>query len=236
MASGFDALAAAIPQLAGCALVLDHPHYLVVDKPSGLLSQPGLGSHQRDSLITRLQDCCPELRLVHRLDRDTSGLILVARNQISLRSLSALFAARRVHKLYLADVVSPLLGRRGIIHLPLARLQRHPPVYGPHPDGKPCCTLWRKCTQSTDCTRLWLRPLTGRSHQLRAHLAAVGAPIHADRIYAPSDVQGPMHLHAHALSFRDPFDQRRVRVRSVLPSWAQADWAQAEKLRFAGMG
>ena len=236
MASGFDALAAAVPQLAGCALVLEHPQYLVVDKPAGLLSQPGLGSHQRDSLITRLQDDCPELRLVHRLDRETSGLVLVARNQGSLRSLSALFAARRVHKLYLADVVRPLLGRRGSIHLPLARLQRQPPVYGPHPEGKPCCTLWRKWTQSTDCTRLWLRPLTGRSHQLRAHLAAVGAPIRADRIYTASDLQGPMHLHAYALSFQDPYDQRRVRVRSALPNWAQAEWAQAEKLRFAGMG
>ncbi len=236
MASGFEALAAAVPQLAGFALLLDHPQYLVVDKPAGLLSQPGLGSHQRDSLITRLQHDCPELRLVHRLDRETSGLVLVAKNQGSLRSLSALFAARRVHKLYLADVVRPLLGRRGSIHLPLARLQRQPPVYGPHPQGKPCCTLWRKWTQSTDCTRLWLRPLTGRSHQLRAHLAAVGAPIRADRIYTDSDLQGPMHLHAYALSFQDPDDQRRVRVRSALPNWTQAEWAQAEKLRFAGMG
>ncbi|NOL47348.1 MAG: RluA family pseudouridine synthase [Synechococcus sp. MIT S9220] len=229
-------MAAAVPQLAGFALLLEHPQYLVVDKPAGLLSQPGLGSHQRDSLITRLQHDCPELRLVHRLDRETSGLVLVAKNQGSLRSLSALFAARRVHKLYLADVVRPLLGRRGSIHLPLARLQRQPPVYGPHPQGKPCCTLWRKWTQSTDCTRLWLRPLTGRSHQLRAHLAAVGAPIRADRIYTDSDLQGPMHLHAYALSFQDPDDQRRVRVRSALPNWAQAEWAQAEKLRFAGMG
>ncbi len=236
MASGFEALAAAVPQLAGFALLLDHPQYLVVDKPAGLLSQPGLGSHQRDSLITRLQHDCPELRLVHRLDRETSGLVLVAKNQGSLRSLSALFAARRVHKLYLADVVRPLLGRRGSIHLPLARLQRQPPLYGPHPQGKPCCTLWRKWTPSTDCTRLWLRPLTGRSHQLRAHLAAVGAPIRADRIYTDSDLQGPMHLHAYALSFQDPDDQRRVRVRSALPNWAQAEWAQAEKLRFAGMG
>ena len=219
MASGFDALAAAAPQLAGCSLVLEHPQYLVVDKPSGLLSQPGLGSHQSDSLITRLQDCCPQLRLVHRLDRDTSGLILVAKNQSSLRSLSALFAARRVHKLYLADVVRPLSGRGGSIHLPLARLQRQPPEYGPHPNGKPCCTLWRKWTPSTECRRLWLRPLTGRSHQLRAHLAAMGAPIFADRIYAASDAPGPMHLHAYALSFQDPFDHRRVRVRSALPSW-----------------
>ena len=203
--------------------MLEHPQYLVVEKPSGLLSQPGLGSHQNDSLITRLQRCCPELRLVHRLDRDTSGLILVARNQGSLRCLSALFEARQVQKLYLADVIRPLSGRRGRIQLPLARLQRLPPVYGPHPGGKPSFTLWRKWSPDGDCRRLWLRPLTGRSHQLRAHLAAVGAPICADPIYSACNDPGPMHLHAHALSFRDPFDHQRVRVRSELPTWAQSD-------------
>lgn len=231
MVSGFDALAEKISQLAGCSLVLQRPQYLVVDKPSGLLSQPGLGSHQRDSLITRLQACCAELQLVHRLDRDTSGLILVAKNQSSLRSLSALFAARRVHKLYIADVVRPLSRRRGSIRHPLARLQRQPPMYGPHPDGKPCCTLWRNWTGAPDCRRVWLRPLTGRSHQLRAHLAAVGSPIIFDPIYACSSAEGLMHLHAHSLSFQDPFDRKRVRVRAALPTWAQT-----EKLRLAGMG
>ena len=231
MVSGFDAWAEALPQLAGCSLVLQRPQYLVVDKPPGLLSQPGLGDHQRDSLITRLQACCSELRLVHRLDRDTSGLILVARTPASLPALAALFAARRVQKLYVADVVRPLPGRSGSLRHPLARLQRQPPMYGPHHRGKPCCTLWRSWTASPDCRRLWLRPLTGRSHQLRAHLAAAGAPICADPIYAPSASEGPMHLHAHALSFQDPFDQQRVRVRAELPGWAQA-----EKLRLAGMG
>ena len=231
MVSGFDAWAEALPQLAGCSLVLQRPQYLVVDKPPGLLSQPGLGDHQRDSLITRLQACCSELRLVHRLDRDTSGLILVARTPASLPALAALFAARRVQKLYVADVVRPLPGRSGSLRHPLARLQRQPPMYGPHHRGKPCCTLWRSWTASPDCRRLWLRPLTGRSHQLRAHLAAAGAPICSDPIYAPSACEGPMHLHAHALSFQDPFDQQRVRVRAELPAWAQA-----EKLRLAGMG
>ena len=231
MVSGFDAWAEALPQLAGCSLVLQRPQYLVVDKPPGLLSQPGLGDHQRDSLITRLQACCSELRLVHRLDRDTSGLILVARTPASLPALAALFAARRVQKLYVADVVRPLPGRSGSLRHPLARLQRQPPMYGPHHRGKPCCTLWRSWTASPDCRRLWLRPLTGRSHQLRAHLAAAGAPICSDPIYAPSACEGPMRLHAHALSFEDPFDQQRVRVRAALPTWAQA-----EKLRLAGMG
>ena len=87
-------------ELCGIPLVLSHPRFLVVQKPAGLLSQPGLGPHQQDSLITRLQRGCQQLRLVHRLDRDTSGLVVVARDQDSLRDMSALFAARRVQKLY----------------------------------------------------------------------------------------------------------------------------------------
>ena len=220
-------------ELCGIPLVLAHPRFLVVQKPAGLLSQPGLGPHQQDSLITRLQCGCQQLRLVHRLDRDTSGLVVVARDPDSLRDLSALFAARQVHKLYLADVVGAVGKLRGCQDQPLARLERHPPRYGPHPDGKPCCTLWRRQARMPGATRLWLRPLTGRSHQLRAHLAAMGTPIVGDPIYGVSDGggSGPMRLHALALSFPNLDGQGRVRVRAQLPSWAQA-----ENRRLAGIG
>ena len=218
-------------ELSGDSLVLEHPRFLVVHKPAGLLSQPGLGDHQQDSLITRLRLRCQQLRLVHRLDRDTSGLVVVARDQGSLRDLSALFAARRVQKLYLADVVGTVPMRRGCQDQPLARLERHPPRYGPHPDGKPCRTLWRQQARLPGTTRLWLRPLTGRSHQLRAHLAAMGTPIVGDPIYGVFDGGGTMHLHALALSFPNPYAQGRVRVRAHYPGWAQA-----ENLRLAGIG
>ena len=92
------------PSLGGLLIHCWHPHFLVVEKPSGLLSQPGLGDAQWDSLITRVQAERPELRLVHRLDRDTSGLLLLARDQASLRVLGGLFADRKVHKLYVAEV------------------------------------------------------------------------------------------------------------------------------------
>ncbi|WP_369793828.1 pseudouridine synthase [Synechococcus sp. KORDI-100] len=102
---------------------------LAVEKPAGLLSQPGLGMHQQDSVITRLQRNDPDLQLAHRLDRDTSGVLLLARGQDALRRCNALFARRDVHKLYVADVMGVMRGS-GVIHAPLARLQRHPPRYG----------------------------------------------------------------------------------------------------------
>ena len=186
------------------------PWLLVVLKPSGLLSQPGRGDHLQDSLITRLQRLRGEHHLVHRLDRDTSGVVLVARCLDSLRRCSALFAARRVNKLYEAEVEGQLHGR-GRIDSRLARLDRDPPRYGDHPQGRPSTTLWRVRARQEDSTKLWLRPLTGRSHQLRAHLAGIGHPILGDPIYSEGSMT-PLRLHARALGFQHPFTGRRLRV------------------------
>ena len=197
---------------------------LAVDKPAGLLTQPGLGPEQADSLITRLNREDPAVRLVHRLDRDTSGVLLLARGLEALRSCSSLFAHRRVNKLYLADVDGHL-DRGGAINSPLARLQRQPPRYGFHPKGRPAITLWRVLRRLDGLkrdgitfqgiTRVWLRPVTGRSHQLRAHLAGIGHPILGDPIYGDVGRPGRLRLHAHALSFRHPFTQERVRLISA---------------------
>ena len=209
-------------QLAGLPLVLDHPRLLVVDKPAGLLCQPGLGAHQRDSLISRLQHACPDLRLVHRLDRDTSGLVLLAKDADTQRVLGALFAARRVGKLYLADVQGSMGAVSGRIDLPLARLKRQPPTYGVHADGKACLTLWRRLQWMETRTRLWLCPRTGRSHQLRAHLAALHHPIIGDPIYNPGCAAGGLRLRAMVLRFPDPDDPgSQVRVCARWPSWAR---------------
>ncbi len=183
---------------------------LVVLKPSGLLSQPGRGDHLQDSLITRLQSLSEDLHLVHRLDRDTSGLVLVARGLDSLRGCSALFANRRVNKLYEAEVTGQLQGR-GRIDSRLARLDRDPPRYGDHPQGRLSTTLWRVRARQAGSTKLWLRPLTGRSHQLRAHLAGIGHPILGDPIYGEGSTM-PLRLHARALGFQHPFTGRRLRV------------------------
>ena len=197
---------------------------LAVDKPAGLLSQPGLGRQQADSLITRLNRDDPSLRLVHRLDRDTSGVLLLARGLEALRSCSSLFAHRRVNKLYLADVQGHI-DRGGSINSPLARVQRRPPRYGFHPAGRSAMTHWRVLRpldgikrdgiKRDGITRVWLRPVTGRSHQLRAHLAGIGHPIIGDPIYGDAGTPGRLRLHAHALSFRHPFTQERVRLISA---------------------
>ena len=188
---------------------------VVVEKPAGLLSQPGLGADQQDSLITRLQKKEPDLQLVHRLDRDTSGVLLLARGKDALRRCNALFAGRHVRKLYVADVMGVMRGS-GAIDGPLARLQRHPPRYGFHPSGRSARTRWRVLRSQWVSTRLWLVPLTGRSHQLRSHLAERGHPIVGDPIYGAGG-SSRLHLHAVALSFRHPFTGQRCRFFSRNP-------------------
>lgn len=201
---------------------------LAVDKPSGLLSQPGLGPDQGDSLISRVQAEDSAWRLVHRLDRDTSGVLLLAAGLEALRRTSVLFSNRCVNKLYLAHVRGVMAGH-GCIHNRLARLQRQPPRYGPHPEGREACTLWRVRSSAAGITQVWLRPITGRSHQLRTHLAGIDHPIIGDPIYGdqPADrfsfdhhPSQRLHLHAIALSFSHPFTGQRLRLLSADP-WPQ---------------
>ena len=209
-----------MPSIGGCSLLHSDPWLLVVEKPAGMLSQPGLGPALADSLISRLQMEDSNLRLIHRLDRDTSGLLLVARSAEALSAFSTAFAQRLVQKLYVADVCAVPPAGSGVVDAPLARLQRSPPRYGAHPQGRPSRTRWRCWAFSQGGQRLWLQPLTGRSHQLRAHLAGLGCPIQGDPIYACAQSTRPsarMHLHATALSLRHPFSGERLRCRSDVP-------------------
>ena len=183
---------------------------LVLNKPHGLLCQPGLGPELADSLISRVQRQWPSGQLVHRLDRDTSGLILVALSPELHRALSGLFAQRRVHKRYVADVWGVPEDSEGLIELPIAKRQHRPPLYGVDRAGKACATRWRVLGGSSGCSRLELEPLTGRSHQLRVHLQAIGHPILGDPLYGP-DASAPLaapirrlHLHAADLGFTHP--------------------------------
>ena len=183
---------------------------LVLNKPHGLLCQPGLGPELADSLISRVQRQWPSGQLVHRLDRDTSGLILVALSPELHRALSGLFAQRRVHKRYVADVWGVPEDSEGLIELPIAKRQHRPPLYGVDRAGKACATSWRVLGGSSGCSRLELEPLTGRSHQLRVHLQAIGHPILGDPLYGPdasASLAAPirrLHLHAADLGFTHP--------------------------------
>ena len=172
------------------------PWLLALVKPAGLLSQPGLGPHLADSLISRARRRWPEALLVHRLDRDTSGLLLLARDSTTHRRLSAAFAERRVRKAYRARVRGVPQARGGLIDQPLGRIGTRPPRYGvvpPERGGRPALTRWRRLTRGGDpCagglpeawSDLLLQPITGRSHQLRAHLAWLGHPVLGDRLYS----------------------------------------------------
>ena len=193
---------------------------LVFNKPAGLLSQPGLGPELADSLISRVQACWPQALLVHRLDRDTSGLILVALTPALHRALSGLFAERQVQKRYVADVHGVPDAAEGLIELPIAKRQHRPPLYGVDPAGKPSCTVWRCLDTAADVSRLALEPRTGRSHQLRVHLQALGHPILGDPLYGPLDAPLPstrLHLHAAGLSLVHPASGQQLVVEAPIP-------------------
>jgi len=198
---------------------------LVLDKPTGLLCQPGLGQALADSLITRVQHRWPEAQLVHRLDRDTSGLILVALTPELHRALSLLFAERQVLKRYVADVHGVPAEAEGVIELPIAKRQHRPPLYGVDPAGKPCITRWRRLEeiqptgQNAAISRLELEPVTGRSHQLRVHLSAIGHPIFGDPLYGEPAAWGAerLHLHACALQLQHPLTGRPMLLEAPVP-------------------
>jgi tRNA pseudouridine32 synthase/23S rRNA pseudouridine746 synthase len=209
-------------------LIHADPWLLVVDKPAGLLSQPGLGPDLADSLISRAQRRWPEARLVHRLDRDTSGLVLLARDAETHRRLSAAFAECRVRKTYLARVQGVPSARGGLIDQPIARIATRPPRYGVVPvdrGGRRSLTRWRRladpAAHSTPspptCCPLLLQPLTGRSHQLRVHLAWLGHPLLGDPLYAELEagaaVVPQLQLQAVGLRLRHPVTGRPLRFR-----------------------
>ncbi len=186
---------------------------VVVDKPAGLLSVPGRGPDKQDCLARRVQADWPDARVVHRLDMATSGLWLMARGPDMQRAFSRAFEQQTVDKRYVAVVsgrVPPPQAADGWgeIDLPLAAdwprrpLQKVDTVH-----GRPSLTRWRILEAGIDRTRLELAPRTGRTHQLRVHLQAIGHPILGDALYAPPAVQAMaprLLLHACALRLSHP--------------------------------
>ena len=190
---------------------------LVLDKPTGLLCVPGRGPGKQDALSVRAQAQWPDALIVHRLDQPTSGLVLMARGQPMQRALSKTFAERRVHKRYQAIVAGRLLPDATAdddgwseITLPIAAdWERRPLRVVDAQRGKPSLTRWRvlACGPAGDATRLELEPVTGRTHQLRVHLAALGHPILGDMLYADAGAQARaprLLLHACSLAFEHP--------------------------------
>ncbi len=177
---------------------------VVIDKPPGLLSVPG--RTEPDCASARVQALYADALIVHRLDQATSGLLLFARGAQAQRELSADFAERRVDKVYIA-VVSGRLDGAGLIDLPLAAdWPNRPRQQVDLAHGKPSQTRWRVLGAAGPHTRVALEPLTGRSHQLRVHLAHLGHPIVGDALYASPDIAAAsprLLLHASELRVGD---------------------------------
>jgi tRNA pseudouridine32 synthase/23S rRNA pseudouridine746 synthase len=180
---------------------------LVVDKPAGLLSVPGRGEDRADCLIARLRAVYPDVLLVHRLDLDTSGVMVFARTKAAQGALGKQFEARSVKKVYQARLAGEMAEREGRVDLPLIVDWPNRPRQHVNLDtGRPAQTDWRVVKVGNGETRVRLMPLTGRSHQLRVHMAELGHPILGDPLYASGAARAHprLMLHAESLRFRHP--------------------------------
>ena len=192
---------------------------LVLYKPPGLLCVPGKGPDKQDALSTRAQQRWPGALIVHRLDQATSGLVVMARHLDAQRRLSHAFAERQVHKCYQAVVQGHMDAGDGAwqtIDLPIAAdWPRRPLRVIDHATGKPSQTRWRVLAldAAARTTRVALEPITGRTHQLRLHLSAIGHPILGDALYADAATQAQaprLLLHACALGLAHPVTGERM--------------------------
>ncbi len=191
---------------------------LVLDKPAGLLSQAGLRPELADCMESRARDYCKSISLVHRLDRDTSGILIFAKNPKAHRHLGLQFERRHLSKLYTAVVYGVPDGDSGLIDAPLRSDWPNRPKQKICTTGKPSQTAWNVLSRSTKTTRLSLHPLTGRTHQLRVHLLSIGYPILGDVLYAPPEAQADrLHLHATRMQIRHPDGGRHMEIIASCP-------------------
>lgn len=202
-------------------VILHHDHELLfVDKPSGLLSVPGKGEHLADCLIARIQAVFPEALLVHRLDRDTSGVMAFALTPHAQRHLGLQFEKRQTKKTYLARVFGRVEEREGTVDLPLiVDWPNRPKQHVDFENGKPAVTDWKVLRYEENATRMRLFPQTGRSHQLRVHMLELGHPILGDPFYATGEaLNAPrLMLHAESLRLRHPDGGKGITIKAKCP-------------------
>jgi tRNA pseudouridine32 synthase/23S rRNA pseudouridine746 synthase len=194
---------------------------LICNKPSGLLSVPGRAENMKDCLETRLKEQVGEVYTVHRLDMETSGLIVYARNAEMQKALNKIFMDRKVDKEYIADIYGEAPGSHGTIDLPLiCDWPNRPKQMVDYTIGKHAITHWTLLSAKSNTSRVLLKPITGRSHQLRVHMQALGHPILGDSLYAPDEAYTPysrLHLHAANLCFIHPKTGNKIDVVSESP-------------------
>lgn len=193
---------------------------LLVDKPAGLLSVPGKGPHLADCLLVRVQAAFPDALLVHRLDRDTSGVMIFALTPHAQRHLGLQFEKRMTRKTYVARIWGVPLEKTGTVDLPLiVDWPNRPRQMVCHETGKSAQTEWRVLKDDEQTARIRLHPRTGRSHQLRVHMLALGHPILGDPFYAtgPARDYPRLMLHSEELRFKHPQGGRSMKVRATAP-------------------
>ena len=198
---------------------LDH-EILVVNKPSGLLSVPGRGALLADCLITRIQSEYPTALLVHRLDRDTSGVMVFALSPNAQRHLGLQFEKRQTKKTYVARVWGQIKADTGTVDLPIiVDWPNRPKQMICHETGRAAVTDWQVINRNRGETRVKLSPKTGRSHQLRIHMLALGHPILGDLFYGTPESQEAtrLMLHSHRLRLRHPDGGEMMDFRAKLP-------------------
>ncbi len=208
------------PPAQGPAILHADHCLIVIDKPAGLLSVPGRGPELADCVLSRLQAAFPEALLVHRLDRDTSGVMVFAASPAAQRHLGLQFEKRQVRKGYIARVWGTPVANAGTVDLPLiVDWPNRPRQKVCHETGRAALTDWEVVRREGETARLALAPKTGRSHQLRVHMAAIGHPILGDPFYAegPARAAPRLMLHAETLRLRHPDGGRGMRFRAPCP-------------------
>ncbi len=202
-------------------ILFEDRDFIAVDKPHGLLTVPGRLPEHKDSLLTRLQGKFQNILVVHRLDMDTSGIVLFAKNKASQSYASAQFSDRRVKKIYFARVFGKITKVSGIINFPLTSDWANRPLQKVcRIHGKVCETRWRllrvwENSAGQSFSELVVQPITGRTHQIRLHLKEMGYPILGDRFYGNADCHDKndrLNLYAVSLSFYHKSFGRRLRI------------------------
>jgi 23S rRNA pseudouridine1911/1915/1917 synthase len=210
------------PEEIPIPLIFEDEHILVVDKPAGLVVHPGAGNPSGTLVNALLNrgieggDDPSRPGVVHRLDRDTSGLMVLAKGEPAYSNLVEMMSARRVGRLYRALVEGESLPRTGTIDSPVGRDPDNPTLMAAGV-GKPAVTRFEVIAAASEHTLLRVRLETGRTHQIRVHLSAIGHPVYADPLYG-SPVQGHrLWLHAERLSFQHPVSGEALEFHSAIP-------------------
>ncbi|WP_017446050.1 bifunctional tRNA pseudouridine(32) synthase/23S rRNA pseudouridine(746) synthase RluA [Gayadomonas joobiniege] len=209
------------PQSPQLDVVFRDNHIVVFNKPSGLLTVPGKQAIHKDSLAVRAARVWPNIGVVHRLDMATSGLLVWALEKKVHGKLAQQFEKRTTSKEYIARIFGHPVADSGVVDLPLiCDWPNRPKQKVDHLSGKSSQTFWQVIQREACATRVRLHPITGRSHQLRVHMLAMGHPILGDRLYANEQALAMairLQLHAHKLSFNHPVDGRRLQFESPCP-------------------